>query len=148
MSHTASYPSSVPLRYTHCSLLSCFLFALLLLWVSVLRCFFLKHFFLLFFGIQYIYISDVRNKRNLYIQWFFFLSPWVKKFRPSFIFTPSLFIPLSSSPHLFPPCCPLPHFFGPLLSPTTVPHPPAPPRRPVVFAFFVDSCAERIRRSS
>lgn len=37
--------SSVPFKYTHCSLLSCFLFALLLLWVSVLRCFFLKHFF-------------------------------------------------------------------------------------------------------
>lgn len=74
MSYSASYlsqllsPSHV-LSLSLSALSSCFLFALLLLWVSVLRCYFSVLFFLfLFFGVQYIYISDVRNKRNLYIQ--------------------------------------------------------------------------------
>lgn len=59
--------------YSVTALSSLALFALLLLWVSVLRrffffSFFLRSFSLFVFWVQYIYISDVRNKRNLYIR--------------------------------------------------------------------------------
>lgn len=72
------HSSSVPQPFSsHCPLSSSFLFCLtavvgLCIALIFFRFLFSFFFFFLFFffegGIQYIYISDVRNKRNLYIK--------------------------------------------------------------------------------
>lgn len=86
--------------------------------------------FISFFGIQYIYISDVRNKRNLYIQWFFFFFKKLKSLGLPLSFP--LFLPSS---FLAPPSCPLPHF----LSPPPLPRIPTPLHldTPLCLRFFV-----------
>lgn len=78
-------PLSLPLSLSLLlSLLSLLLLSVCLTAVVGFRIalFLFSSLFYFFFGIQYIYTSDVRNKGNLYIPYFFLSFPRVKKFRP------------------------------------------------------------------
>lgn len=128
---------SVPLMY-HCALLSCFLFALLLLWIYVLRWFFISQKFSFFEGSIYLYKWCKELKKTIYSVIFFFVPEWRSLGLPFLLYS-FLLHPCSSllpSTSLLQPSSSFPK--------TAPPVPQSPPRRPHCVCVFLLTAVQNV----